>query len=226
LHPALVAGPLITHLCHEIGLRVQAVANHLQLGQLMHEGLLGVNVFVVLQRGEDHWRVVEVRHIDDDGIEIASFVSEGFAVILHGPGVGLLLLNVVQLALVHVAEAGPLDLRMALQPAPLHPADAADADLKDAQLAVLVDLRARWPAERGDARGDDGAGFEETPPGNRGDGGRIRLRVHDDGDARSIMHGRGAASSKTTVPARRKSERCKDSAVALSRLANPGGTDT
>ena len=46
---------------------------------------------------------------------------------------------------------------MALESAALQSADAADADLEDAQLAVRVDLRARQRRERGKAGGDDRA---------------------------------------------------------------------
>ena len=129
----------------------------------MHERLLGVDVFVVLQRMHHGRGVVEVGHVHDHGVEIGDLVGEGFAIIAHRPGVGMFLLDLVDLAAVHVAEAGPFDHRMAFQAAALEAADAADADLEDAQLAVLVDLGPRGQREGRKAGGDDGAGLEKAP---------------------------------------------------------------
>src|SRR5262245_26941564 len=71
LHSACVAGALITHLRHEVRPRIQAVAYHAQFLELLHERLLGIDMFVVLERGENHGRMMEVRRIDDNGIEIS-----------------------------------------------------------------------------------------------------------------------------------------------------------
>ena len=100
---------------------------------------------------------MEIGDVDDDRIEVAGFVRERFAIIFCSPGVGMLFLDLVQLALVHIAEAGPLDHRMAFESVALHAADAAHADLKDAQLAILINLRAGGQRESRHSSGDDGA---------------------------------------------------------------------
>jgi hypothetical protein len=135
----------------------------------MHEGFLAVDMFVMLQRGQHHRGVMKVGSVDDDGIELIGAFGESLAVIRDRPGARIFLHDLVQFPALDVAEAGKLHHGMVLQAPALHAADAADTDLKDAQLAVLVDLRAGERRERGEAHGECGAGFKETPPGDRGD---------------------------------------------------------
>ena len=128
------------------GPRGEAVADHAQFIELMHERLLAVDVFVVLQRREHHRRVVKVGRIDDHGVELIRRGwrrLRGNRLSVHALGNSFAILS--SSPPVHVAEAGQLDHRVILQPLALHRADAADADLEDAQLAVLVGLRARRP---------------------------------------------------------------------------------
>ena len=129
-------------------MRRQTVANHAELGQLLHQRFLGIDMFVMFQRREQHRRVVKIRRVDDHGIKTACMVGEPLPVILQGPGVGMILLDLVELPLVHVAEAGEFDHRMALESASLQAADAADTDLEDAQFAVSIDLGSRRPRKR------------------------------------------------------------------------------
>ena len=91
---------------------------------------------------------------------------EAFAKILHRPGAGKLLLDFVQLALIHAAEPRALDAGMPIQAVALQLADAAHTDLEDAQLAVLVHVRPRGQAERCEPRGENGTGLEEASPRN------------------------------------------------------------
>jgi hypothetical protein len=135
----------------------------------MHERFLAVEVFLVLECGEHHRRVVEVGRVHDDGVEVGDLFRETLAVILHGPGVRELLLHLVQLAGIHVAEAGPFDLWVVLEAVALEAADAADADLVDAELAVGVRLRAGSGRERGDGGGEHRAGAQERAAGDGGD---------------------------------------------------------
>jgi hypothetical protein len=69
--------------------------------------------------------------------------------------------------------------------------------LENAQFAVQVNLRARQGREGGEAGGDDGAGFEETPPGDRGANGGIGHGFHGNGDSRPIMHTASDVSRRT-----------------------------
>jgi hypothetical protein len=55
---------------------------------------------------------------------------------------------------------------MSFQGTPLQASDAADADLKNAQLAILISLRPRGQSERCNAGRQDGTCFEEMSPGN------------------------------------------------------------
>lgn len=158
LHAAFLAGALIAHLGDELGPGGEAVADEAQFVELLHEGLLAVEVFVMLQRGEHHRGVVSSRGIDDDGVELVGALGEGFAVIAQRPGAGVFLGDLVELALLHVAEAGPLDHGVILQALALQGADAADADLEDAQFAVFIGLRTGRRREGGEAGGEDGAG--------------------------------------------------------------------
>ena len=111
--------------------------------------------------------MVEVRYVHNHSIEIASPVGESLSIIAAGPGVGIVLFDRVNLAAIHIAEASPFYHRMAFQSAALQAANAAHADLEDAQLAVLVDLRARVQREGRKTGGNDRAGSEKTPPRDR-----------------------------------------------------------
>ena len=142
-------------------------------------------MFFVLERGDHHRRVVEVRRRDEHGVKVADAVVENLAVILRRPRLWEFLLHFVQLALVHVGEASPLDLRMALQGPAVRAAHAADADLIEAEFAVQVGLRAGQRRERGDGGGEHRAVAEESAAGDgsRGGGGRNRFYVrcpHDE----------------------------------------------
>ena len=133
----------------------------------MHERLLAVDVFVVLQRREHHRRVVKVGHVNDHRVELIRALRKCLAVVRHRPRAGMLLRDLVQLAPVHIAEARELDHRVPLQSVALHLRNAADADVENAQLAVLVDLRAGVPRERGEAGGEHGSIFQESAAGDR-----------------------------------------------------------
>ena len=170
---------MVAHLRDGAGPGGEGVAHHAQLVELMHERLLAEEMFLVLERGDHHRRVVEVGRVHNDGVEITDLVGEALAVILHRPRLGELLLHLVQLAGIHVAEAGPLDLRVVLEAVALQPTDAADTNLINAQLAVRVCLRARGGRERGEAGGEHRAGAEERAAGDGGhEGGRF-FGVHD-----------------------------------------------
>jgi hypothetical protein len=101
----------------------------------------------------------------------AEFVGEALAVVLHGPRVGEGFLHLVELAGIHVAEAGPLDLRVVLEAVALEAANAADANLVDAEFAVGVGLRSCGGRERGDGGGEHRTGAEECAAGDGGVGG-------------------------------------------------------
>lgn len=149
--------------------RGEPVADHPQFIELMNQRLLAVDVFVMLQRREHHRRVVKVGHVDDHRVELVRALRKRLTVIRHRPRVRMLLCDLVQLAPVHIAETGELHHRVALQPLALHRSDAADANLENAQLAVLIDLRTSRPRKGGETDGDDGASLQEIPPGDRGE---------------------------------------------------------
>src|SRR5205823_217080 len=96
------------------------------------------------------------------------------------PGVGILLFDLVEFAAIHIAEAGPFHLRMTLQAAALQASNAAHTDLKDAQLAIFVDLRPRGERERGYPCSNDSAGLEEAAARDGGKGMTFILCVHND----------------------------------------------
>ena len=66
-------------------------------------------------------------------------------------------------------------IRPRLQPAALQLADAAHADLENAQLTVLIHLRACVQAEGCDAGAEDSAGLEEASPRDGKAGGGVRF---------------------------------------------------
>jgi len=179
LHAAQIAGALVAHLRDEAGPGGEGVADEAEFLELVDEGFLPVEVLLVLERRDHHRRVVVVRGVHDDGIEITDLVREAFAVILQRPRVRKLFFNFIQLAGIHVAEAGPLDLRMIFQAVALQAADTADADLVNAKFAVRVGLRARGGREGGDGGGEHRAGAEKR---TAGDGG-------NDGGDRRVFHG-------------------------------------
>ena len=171
---------MIAHLRDEVGPGGESVAHHFEFGELMHEGFLAVEMFVVLQCGQHGGRMMEIGHVHNYGIEIIDAIGEGFAIIAKEPGVGMLLFDLIEFAAVHVAEPGPFHLGMTLQAASLQAADPPHADLEDAQLAVFVDLRPGGERERGEAGSDDSTGLEEAAAGDRRKGMTFGLRVHNE----------------------------------------------
>jgi hypothetical protein len=69
---------------------------------------------------------------------------------------------------------------------------AADADIQDVQLAVLVGLGACGGGQRGDAGDEDGTVFKKSPPGN-GRAWDEMVRGFHKGSI-GMMHVRGAGS--------------------------------
>src|SRR5690349_21674846 len=88
---------------------------------------------------------------------------------------------------------------MAFQAAAFEAADAANSDLEDAELAVLVGLSASGERQRGDTSREDGAIAQERSSGDGGKrrSGRGRKRLfHRLSWMAGIMHGMRMGSRK------------------------------
>ena len=184
LHPARGAGALIAHLGVETGPRLERFADDAEFVELLHERLLSIDVFPVLQRGDHHGAVMEVGRVDDDSVKLIDPVREGLAIIGDLPGAFVALGDFGESGLIDVAEPGELDHGMAFEALALEVPDPVDADLEDAQFAVFVGRC----AHRGGVR-DEGGG---TKDGGRTEEVTSRRRR---GDSFGI-HGRGTVSKQ------------------------------
>lgn len=170
LHALEIAGALVAHLGDEIRAGIQAFLDEAEFVELLDEGFLAVDVFVVLHRHEHHGRMMEIGGIDDDGVEIVGAFGEGFAVIEFFPGAGVFGGDFVHRGGVDIAEADKLAFVVAFECAALHAADGAldaGADLEDAEFAVLIGLRAGRRGESRNACGEDGSVPKEGASGDR-----------------------------------------------------------
>src|ERR1043166_307463 len=105
--------------------------------------------------------MMEIRHVANYGVEVADLVRETFAIIAERPGIGMQLLDLVELASIDIAEAGPLDHGMSSQAGALEIADTADADLENPQFTILIGLAAGGQGKRCHAGCKNGAVAEE-----------------------------------------------------------------
>ena len=154
LHATGGAGSLVAHLGEKVGLRGGRFADDAELVELVDERLLPVDMLAVVQGRHHHRAVMMVGGVDDDRVEVAELVGEGLAVVLDLPRLAILLVvHFLEGGLVDVAEAGPFDAGVSLEPLSLHVADPVGADLEDAEIAVLVRRR---PNRGGVGCGDGG----------------------------------------------------------------------
>ncbi len=103
---------LVADLGDEMRPRGDGFFHHHEFLQLMDEGLLAVDVFVVSQRGEHDRRVAVVRGGDDDGVELVAVFRKRLAVVGAGEGSGMLGCRFGEGVGIHVTEAGDFHRRM------------------------------------------------------------------------------------------------------------------
>jgi RNA polymerase sigma factor (sigma-70 family) len=165
-HPARDAGPLISHLRDQLGTRFQAFLDHSQFIQLMHQRFLAVDVFAMFHRGEHRRGMMEIRNVDNHGVELVGFVGEGFAIIAQLERAGMFRRDFLQFISIDIAETDKLRLLIAFQLLPLEAANPANANLENLEFAVLIRFGTAGERKRGDARGKHCAILQERAASN------------------------------------------------------------